>query len=52
MATAAVVVAAGLAPGQTIVTAGVHLLTPGQKVKRYAEPAAPARSSPASGVAR
>ena len=46
-----VVVAAGLAPGQTIVTAGGHLLTPGQKVKRYAEPAAPA-PAPASGVAR
>jgi RND family efflux transporter MFP subunit len=43
-----VVVAAGLAPGQTIVTAGVHLLTPGQKVKLYAEPAA----ASASGAAR
>jgi len=43
-----VVVAAGLSPGQTVVTAGVHLLTPGQKVKLYVEPAAPA----ASGAAR
>jgi RND family efflux transporter MFP subunit len=34
-----VVVAAGLTPGQTVVTAGVHALTPGQKVKRYVEPA-------------
>jgi membrane fusion protein, multidrug efflux system len=44
-----VVVSAGLAPGQTVVTAGVHLLTPGQKVKRYREPAAaasPAGSAP------
>lgn len=28
-----IVVAGGIAPGQTIVTAGVNLLTPGQKVK-------------------
>lgn len=41
------VVSAGLAPGQTIVTAGVHLLTPGQKVKRYVEPAAAAGSGAA-----
>lgn len=31
----AVVVASGLSPGQTVVTAGVHTLTPGQKVKLY-----------------
>ncbi len=30
-----VVVAGGLAAGQTVVTAGVHVLTPGQKVKLY-----------------
>ena len=30
-----VLVAGGLAPGQTVVTAGVHVLTPGQKVKLY-----------------
>ena len=35
-----VVVAAGLAAGQTVVTAGVHTLTPGQRVKLYAEPSA------------
>jgi membrane fusion protein, multidrug efflux system len=29
------VVSAGLSPGQTVVTAGVHVLTPGQKVKLY-----------------
>jgi multidrug efflux system membrane fusion protein len=39
-----VVVAAGLAPGQEVVTAGVHVLTPGLKVKRYVQPAAPAAS--------
>ena len=41
-----VVVAAGLQPGQQVVTAGVHVLTPGQKVKRF-EPSASA-SAPAS----
>ena len=46
-----VVVAAGLAPGQIVVTAGVHLLTPGQKVKLYVEPARPAAAA-ASGAAR
>lgn len=30
-----VVVASGLSPGQTVVVAGVHALTPGQKVKLY-----------------
>lgn len=36
-----VVVASGLAAGQTVVTAGVHTLTPGQKVKLYeAQPVA------------
>jgi membrane fusion protein, multidrug efflux system len=34
-----VVVAAGLQPGQQVVTAGVHVLTPGQKVKRFEPPA-------------
>jgi len=34
----AVVVSSGLDPGQTVVTAGVHALSPGQKVKFY-EPA-------------
>jgi membrane fusion protein, multidrug efflux system len=36
----AIVVAAGLQPGQIVVTAGVHVLTPGLKVKFYGEPAA------------
>ncbi|MBL8289900.1 MAG: efflux RND transporter periplasmic adaptor subunit [Rubrivivax sp.] len=30
-----VIVASGLSPGQVVVTAGVHVLTPGQKVKLY-----------------
>ncbi len=37
------VLAAGLSGGETVVTAGVHLLSPGQKVKLYeAPPAVPA----------
>ena len=50
-----VVVAAGLSPGQVVVTAGLHTLTTGQKVKLYVEPAAPSpapASTPASGAAR
>jgi multidrug efflux system membrane fusion protein len=45
-----VVIAGGLAAGQEVVVAGVHVLNPGQKVKRYvpprttAAPAAPAAS--------
>jgi saccharopine dehydrogenase-like NADP-dependent oxidoreductase len=33
-------VAAGLKPGQEVVTAGVHVLQPGQKVTRLVDPAA------------
>jgi RND family efflux transporter MFP subunit len=33
------VIGAGLSPGQVVVTAGVHVLTPGQKVKFYVDPA-------------
>jgi membrane fusion protein, multidrug efflux system len=46
-----VVIAGGLSPGQEVVVAGVHVLNPGQKVKRYvpprttAAPAAPAASA-------
>ncbi len=45
-----VVIAAGLTPGQKVVSAGVHVLTPGQKVSVYgAAPAAqPAASTPAA----
>lgn len=49
----AVVIAAGLQPGQEVVTAGVHVLTPGQKVKRYVPDAVAAAAAPAaSAVAR
>lgn len=34
------VITDGLAPGQVVVTAGVHVLTPGQKVKFYVDPGA------------
>ena len=47
-----VVVAAGLQPGQQVVTAGVHVLTPGQKVKLYGRnatpPATPQAAAPAA----
>ena len=39
------VITAGLAPGQVIVTAGVHVLNPGQKVKFYVDPGAPSASA-------
>jgi membrane fusion protein, multidrug efflux system len=39
------VVTAGLAPGQVVVTAGVHVLSPGQKVKLYVDPGAPSASA-------
>lgn len=45
----AVVVSGGLTPGQVVVTAGVHALSPGQKVKQYVEPGP---ASAASGAAR
>jgi hypothetical protein len=32
-----VVLAAGVSPGETVVIAGVHVLSPGQKVRLYAE---------------
>jgi RND family efflux transporter MFP subunit len=51
-----VVVAGGLAPGQVVVTAGVHVLSPGQQVKMYVEPSAqngnPAAMAPASAASR
>lgn len=39
-----VVIASGLQAGQEVVVAGVHVLTPGQKVKRFQSAAAPAKS--------
>ncbi|MFX5602683.1 hypothetical protein ABTD90_19235, partial [Acinetobacter baumannii] len=50
-------VSSGLRPGQTIVTAGVHLLKPGQKVRPLqtlapaSAPAAPPASTPTSAPA-
>lgn len=44
------VITAGLAPGMVVVTAGVHVLTPGQKIKFYVDPGAPPASA-ASGTA-
>jgi hypothetical protein len=34
------VITGGLSPGQIVVTAGVHVLSPGQKVKFYVDPGA------------
>ena len=44
----AIVVTGGLTPGQVVVTAGVHVLTPGQKVKFYVEPVPGAVSAPST----
>lgn len=51
------VVTAGLVPGDRVVTAGVHVLSPGQKVRLYADPeqllsAASATALPANTKAR
>jgi RND family efflux transporter MFP subunit len=43
-----VVVSAGLSPGQTVVTAGVHTLTPGQKVTLFEAPPVPPAAPAAS----
>ena len=42
-----VVVASGLQPGQQVVIAGVHVLSPGQKVSIYKEKQAPAPANSA-----
>ncbi len=41
------VISSGLVPGQIVVTAGVHVLNPGQKVKFYVEPGAAAAAASA-----
>jgi RND family efflux transporter MFP subunit len=47
-----VVIAGGLSPGQEVVVAGVHVLNPGQKVKRYVPPrAVAAAATPATPAA-
>lgn len=43
-----VLLGSGLSAGQEVVTAGVHVLNPGQKVRRYVEPSASAASKAAS----
>ena len=45
-----VVVAGGLSAGQAVVSAGVHVLTAGQKVRWYAEPGESPPPGPASAV--
>ncbi len=42
------VIAGGLKPGQIVVTAGVHVLNPGQKVKLYVDPGAAAGTATAA----
>ncbi len=42
------VIGGGLQPGQVVVTAGVHVLNPGQSVKFYVEPGVPAAAAAAS----
>jgi hypothetical protein len=42
-----VVVSSGLQPGQKVVSAGVHVLSPGQKVTVYGAAPAPAASASA-----
>jgi len=44
------VISTGLTPGQVVVTAGVHVLNPGQKVKFYVDPGASQASAPANGT--
>lgn len=46
------VVGAGLSPGQVVVTAGVHTLSPGQQVKFYAAPAPVAAAAPDPAASR
>ena len=40
-----IVVASGLQPGETVVTAGVHTLSAGQKVALYVEPGPAAKAA-------
>ena len=42
------VVVAGITPGQVVVTAGVHVLSAGQKVKLWVDPGLAAASAPAA----
>lgn len=47
-----VVVVAGLTPGMQVVSAGVHVLSPGQKVTRYKEPATSVAAASAASAAK
>lgn len=47
-----VVIAAGLEPGAVVVTAGVHVLSPGQRVKLYGDGASVAAEVPARAASR
>lgn len=47
-----VVIAGGLKSGQEVVVAGVHVLTPGQKVKRYQQVVTAAAPAPAPAASR
>jgi len=44
------IVTGGLSPGELVVTAGVHVLSPGQQVKLYVDPAAPPATTVATGT--
>ncbi len=46
-----VLIGAGLAAGESVVTAGVHTLNEGQKVRWYQEPSAPVPGAPAAASA-
>ncbi|RZI96435.1 MAG: efflux RND transporter periplasmic adaptor subunit [Variovorax sp.] len=46
----AAVIGSGVTPGMLVVAAGVHVLSPGQKVSIYEEKAAAAPASPATGA--
>lgn len=45
------ILAGGLAPGDRVVTAGVHVLTAGQKVKLYVDPTRPPAAASAAAAA-
>ncbi|HEY1090612.1 MAG TPA: efflux RND transporter periplasmic adaptor subunit [Burkholderiaceae bacterium] len=46
-----VLIGSGISAGQEVVTAGVHVLTPGQKVRRYEAPNAAPNAVPAASAA-
>jgi len=44
------VITGGVSPGEVVVTAGVHVLNPGQQVKFYADPPSPSTASVVKGT--